>query len=114
MLFRSISVSLLRYEGDSDSAKVPFPSWFLICQLRQLGNQLLGGRYRQDFWVPGGKGDSRKKERFVCLFVFQPCIGRRRMQQLGEVSGELEPVATIAGRWSWMFGRGYVGLSTEV
>ena len=51
----------LRYEGDSDSAKVPFPSWFLICQLRQLGNQLLGGRYRQDFQVPEEEGARSKR-----------------------------------------------------
>ena len=41
--------------GDADS-KVWFPNWFLIWSIKKARSQLLGRRYRWDFWVPGEKG----------------------------------------------------------
>lgn len=40
-----------------------------------------GGRYRWDFWVLGGGGETRGE------WSFLPCLEGRRMQQPCEVSG---------------------------
>lgn len=52
-------------EGGGADAKVLFPNWYLICQYRKPGANW-GGRHRQDFWVPGGKGRCREGERSFC------------------------------------------------
>jgi hypothetical protein len=44
--------------------------------VKKAGGQLLGRRYRWDFWVPGG--NSRHKEGEEVLL---PCFGGRRNQQ---------------------------------
>lgn len=63
--------------------KILFPNWLLISQFKKGMGQLLGRRYRPDFWVTGGKGDSREKG-------ILPCFGRRRTQRLCEVLGGTE------------------------
>jgi hypothetical protein len=50
---------------------------------------LVEGRYRWDFWVPRGKGDTGKERG-----AFLSYLGTRRKQQLCEVSGQVWPVSS--------------------
>jgi hypothetical protein len=51
--------------------------------VKKAGDQLLSGRYRQNFWVPGVKGDAGKERRTFLL-----CYGVRRMKQSYKISGK--------------------------
>jgi len=70
--------------------------------VKKAGGQLLGGRYRQDFQVPGGEG--RYKEGISAMFW------REKTQQPWEVRGHgrrcgLCPL-TSTGGWPGMFNKG--------
>jgi hypothetical protein len=39
-----------------DANVCPVPQLVLDLKVKKAMGQLLGGRYRWDFWVPGGKG----------------------------------------------------------
>ena len=71
----------LHCRGRSD-VKVLLPKLVLDLSVKKAVGQLLGGRYRQDFQVPGGKaGNTRKEKRS------SPCLGERRTSQPCEVLG---------------------------
>ena len=61
---------------------------------------MLGRRYRQDFWVAGGKGDTRREGGVLCH-----ALDEEEYSNHVRSLGELGPVAAIGG-WPWMFGRG--------
>ena len=63
------------------------PQLVLDLSVKKALGQLLGGRYRQDFWVPGGRGRHKEGEEEGFVFVFFPCLGGRRSQQPCEVAG---------------------------
>ena len=39
---------------------------FLDLSVKKARGQFLSRRYKHDFWVPGGKGEARKKRRSFC------------------------------------------------
>jgi len=48
--------------GGGADTRVWFPNWFVIWSIKEAGSQLLGGRNRWNFLVPGGKGDTGKEK----------------------------------------------------
>jgi hypothetical protein len=75
----------------------------LDLSIKKAGSQLLGIRYRWDFWVPRGKGATGKYRRSQGAFL--PCFGMRRRQQSCKVSEQLGPVASAMGRLPKIFVR---------
>ena len=49
-------------EGGGSDAKVLFSQLVLDLSVKKAKGQLLGGRYRWDFQVPGGKGRCQEGE----------------------------------------------------
>jgi hypothetical protein len=47
--------------GDSDTNFL-FPQLVLDLSVKKARSQLLGGRNRQDLWIPKGKGSCRERE----------------------------------------------------
>ena len=83
----------------------------LDLSVKKAWGQLLDGRYRQDFWVPGGKGRHKEGERvFFCYGLEEEeCSNHVRFGVRGQKWGgsrELWPVATAIGVWPGIFERG--------
>ena len=53
---------MVLHEGGVADTKVWFPNWFLILSVKKAWRQLLDGRDRSDFWVPGEKKRDIGKE----------------------------------------------------
>jgi hypothetical protein len=59
---------------------------------------LVGGRYRWDFWVLGGKKEQERREALSAV------LWRKNTEAMC-LRGELRPVASATGGWPRMFCR---------
>lgn len=58
-------------EGSGSAAKVLLPKLVLDLSVKKARGQLLGGRYKQDFWVPGEKGRCKEGERGAFCYALE-------------------------------------------
>jgi hypothetical protein len=57
------------YVREGSVAKILSPNWFLDLSIRKARGQMLERRYRWDFLVPRGKGDTGKERKaFSAMF----------------------------------------------